>query len=299
MTDEESHRIRLCESVGEVMQRKQPPKGLEEQPTDPASPATQSKFAAVSAIFNRYTAVTALIGLAVTTVGYVHFLDARVEGLVAERMKPYEFLLSGIALNQTEDWEQSVVMLQEASKRIDRKSSSAEVINLLDDALLYAIANSDSPGKHSPDFRRIQKRLDEDLQETGWRVHHVGWFYLRIGRVEEAAKHFQRALQLDDAEQERKQGAYALRGLMFTALAQGDSSQAMEYLVLASERNPLDADLELIAKDIPSWPAEGWLKQLEGMYGERFTKATRDLEAQLATRNRKERAHDAAAQADT
>lgn len=267
------------------MQRKQPP--------------DKSKAPAASAIFNRYTAMISLIGLAVTTVGYFQLLDTRVEGLVADRMKPYELLLSGIALNQTEDWEQAVVMLQEASKRIDRKSSSAEVVNLLDDALLYAIANSDSPGEHSPDFRRIQKRLDGDLQETGWRVHHVGWFYLRIGRVEEAAKHFKRALQLDDAKQERKQGAYALRGLMFTALAQGNSAQALEYLVQASARNPLDADLELTAKDIPSWPAEGWLKQLEGMYGERFTKATRDLEAQLATRNRKEKAHSAAAQADT
>ncbi|MFL6263437.1 MAG: hypothetical protein ACJ76Y_27410 [Thermoanaerobaculia bacterium] len=250
----------------------------------------EQKSTVVAAIFNRYSAAAALIGLLITTVGYYHFLDDKVDRLVSKRLEPYQLLLSGVASNQGEDYDEAVAVLSQALKKFDSESTSAETTNLANDALLFAIVNSSSPHKYSPEFQKISARIGPQVGESPWRSLQQGWFYLRIGNSSKAKEYLTQSLQFYDSGHERKQGAAALRGLMLVSLAEGDASQAYKYLAQAAERSPLDSDIDMVAKDISSWPSDGIMSQLQGLYGDKFTTALHSLEAVLAKRPKDKKA---------
>jgi tetratricopeptide (TPR) repeat protein len=211
------------------------------------------------------------------------YVAEHVDQIVTKRLAPYEAITSGISLNQTEDWNEAAVVLQRASAAFKSPKLQPEIVNLYDDTLLYAIVNSDSPEQFSQDFYRISQRIGPKVPEVAWRIHTVGWYYLRTGKLSVAGEKFNQAVQLWDGRQEYRSAAESVYGLLIVALAKGDVDLALRHAGDLVERNPLAYSKQSLAQYARTWDKDKAGAQIKAMYAPTFSKSLDEFARRLET----------------
>jgi tetratricopeptide (TPR) repeat protein len=245
------------------------------QPAPPSGRA-ESRW---SLLANQYTVISGVVAVVVSVgafwVSTKGYLDRKVEMEVNKRLDVYQNLASGLNFNQSDEYESALATFHAAINDPRFGSSSIDTQNLVRDGLLYAVVNSDRPLKNGGDVAAIELRFGREYPESSWRQQQLGWYYMRVGHLDKAREHFDRALQLYNLSREYRAGGDALRGLMFVRAATGDLSGARAAAEEAKQRNPSLFPTTLPA-ELASLQHEDWYLQMESLYGERF-KSTMNL----------------------
>jgi hypothetical protein len=194
---------------------------------------------------------TFFIGTITGAITAYSFVKHEVDATVANRLAPYESLLTGMSLNQGEDFDYAAKTFREAVKTQDISSLPARAQDAVYDGLLYAIVNSSRPEEYLPELNAVKTRIGEKATETPWRTCQISWYFLRTGKAKEAREYFARAKQLYDARGELSFAAQPLRGLLLAALTDGQLDDALDFAAEIKQRNPAKyADNADLAKDM-------------------------------------------------
>lgn len=225
-------------------------------PTTPSEPVNKSGF--ISDIYNltvKYPALNFLFTLATgaaagAAVSY-NYIDEKVNSAADKRLLPYMSLFSGMNLNQSEDFEQALEEFEKliTSKQIDTLSPNSQALTY--DALLHSIANSDEIASHKVLLNKTMSWLSQNVEQTGWRQHEMGWSLMRTGELDKAKEHFSDAINLFRAERDYASSGDSFRGLLVIALIENKPDKAfaiaqdLKELLPAVYRNNSDLAAEI------------------------------------------------------
>ncbi|EOG3619365.1 hypothetical protein ACK9U2_001200 [Pseudomonas putida] len=201
--------------------------------TQPNSSAPENKGGLISDLYNltiKYPAlnflVTLVTGAAAGAAVSYKYIDEKVNSAADKRLLPYMSVFSGMNLNQSEDYKQAVQEFESliTSKQIDTLSKNSKALTY--DALLHSLANSDDIASHKVLLSKTILWLSQNVEETGWRQHEIGWSFMRIGELDKAKDHFSDAINLFRAERDYAASGDSFRGLLIIALIENKPDRA-------------------------------------------------------------------------
>lgn len=165
-------------------------------------------------------------GAATGAIAGYGFIESKVNSVAEKRLEPYEQLFSALSLNQGEEYSDAAEEFQKLINLKEFESLSSSSKELAYDGLTLAIANSNDPAKYQVSLRKIQKRLSESIQETAWRLHHVGWILMRTGKLSDAKEYFSSAIDSYKSKREYSASVDPSRGLLYIALFENKPDEA-------------------------------------------------------------------------
>ncbi|PIB60725.1 hypothetical protein [Pseudomonas sp. 2995-1] len=202
------------------------------------------KHPALNLIFTLITG--ALAGLGAT----YQFIDWKVNEVAEQRLAPYEQLLSGLSLNQGEEFSEAAREFQKlvAGKKIDTLPDTSKTLAF--DAMLLAIANSDDISEFQGTIKKLKDKMIESGEETPWRLHHLAWALMRSGDLNEAKKYFKKSVAAYKSKREYVASVDPSRGLIFIALFENDVDEAFALGQELKEMRPSQyrSNFDLIAE---------------------------------------------------
>jgi tetratricopeptide (TPR) repeat protein len=107
------------------------------------------------------------------------------------------------------------------------------------------------------------------LSATPWRLHELGFYYLRTGDTSKARAYLTRSLQLRKARGDRVASGVNESNLATIAMAGGNVAEALAHLRAASAKDPSRFLLSNLVNRAPGADS-AWLNEMRGLYGEQF-----------------------------
>lgn len=225
-------------------------------------------------------------GITAGLIAATSLLESKLESIAEKRLTPYEALFSGLSLNQGEEYENAI---QEFKKVIQMKkfdSFPSETKSLTYDGLLLAIVNADEPNKYQPELNSIKSRMGIEVEETAWRSHTLGWYFIKTGDNISARKYFNNAKTSYELRREYSSSIDPMRGLLILALIENNPDEAVDigYEIIA--RNPAayrDAS-DLIA-EIQTIQKDRLFDKYNALYGEKLNSTIKKYIQKLKSKN--------------
>jgi len=228
----------------------------------PSPPNGVTKRSFVERFGSHIGLVTGLFSLIAVFLGWFFWLDRRVQDLVAVKIEPYRKMEAAISRVDKHDYDDAIRPLREAFKEFKTKHDQTPVPPRLVDTFLRALANTDDPIEHQPDFKMVVDELGETLPEFGWRLHEVAWYHFRTGKLKDARDHFNLALR----RREYVEAADTYFALATIALVDGDIDFAISQFREAERRDPSQYSAKLVTGRRYAYQKAQWWLQLRRAY---------------------------------
>ena len=212
-----------------------------------------------------------LFGVGSTMLTFYTFVESRIDKVVNEKLDPYDRLTTGMAYSRSEMYDDAAKEFHWGIEEAEKSKARKELIDLLYDQLLNAMANAYDTSKYTGWFNQVKVHLENspNLGETAYRTNDLGWYYLHSGNTMEARAKLGRAEQLFRQRQDKRGSSDPLRGLVWVAIAEGKIDEAIESAKLVVDRNPGEYTLHVFLKDSKNCRNELWFAlQFEPFYKE-------------------------------
>lgn len=211
-----------------------------------------------------------MVALAVFFAGVVKFVDIRINQVFDQKITPYQELIRGMTLVESEDHDKSIVYLEKAFRALTKDLKEHEPIedyhSPVVDYYLEAIANSSKPKNHIPRFKQILKLEEEGKYAfSGWHYNEIGWIHLRTGKLDEARQRFQQAVEEHEDDQFFTEAGHSYWALTLTSLCVGDIETALSYYEEARRRSYIYSP-DVILIDLRYMDESDWYSLLVRRY---------------------------------
>lgn len=216
--------------------------------------------------------VTGILGLLTAIYGVFFWVEREIASQVEDRMKPYEHVLTGIALVEDEEPDKAVPEFEAALKQFDIAQMPESRLIAVLDQYLYAIVNSEDIDEHGPDFHRLNKNLNR-IPNEGWHKLQIGWYHLRTGDLRAAEENLESSLEKYRKARQLRTSADTHWAIALLHLAEGDVSAALASTRAAESANPRDFSIDRIALDTGAMRNDPWFVRLMDQYNEEFPTA--------------------------
>jgi len=184
------------------------------------------------------------------------FVEERVNKRVDKLMLPYQHLFSAINAGRNDDYWGTAIELKQTLDSCEPESQDeieklrkAYVacfgetnLDTLIEFYLWAIANSaeiDMNSFHN-DMSRILKIAGPEVMAHGWRLFHVGLYFLRSGSTEEAMRYFDASVLKSREIGDYRDSAWGHWGRALTLLLQNRDNSALNEFRAAIRCSPRD-----------------------------------------------------------
>ena len=210
--------------------------------------------------------ITKILAILVPLVGVCFWFNGRIATVVEERLLPYQFLINGITLNLDNEYDLAVPKFEKALDLFIRQGASEETLVPVIDFYLDAVAYTDHPLDHEPDFQKLRKHIGITVPDKGWHHDRFAFFYMRTSRLAEAKLELERSLVMRKADKDTLNTDWTHWALALVNLAEDNVEQALGNAVAAARIDPIDYCLENWAVDLASFQNEYAVPGLIDLY---------------------------------
>lgn len=232
--------------------------------SDPSEKVVSSRSRIIASIrkeivsLSFWATISSLVAGAAVVVGawffLVDFIEQKVSSRVDDLMRPHQHLFSAISAMRNEDQWGTVSELRNALDACNRESETdpderrklyeiclgENSMSTVIDSYLWAVVTIDHGNfvEMQDDFAEIQQISRSAIRSNGWRLEHMGLYFIRAGNAHEALRYLDASVAINRQLGDYRGSAWSHWGRSLALLLEGRDMLAVEEFRAALRCSP-------------------------------------------------------------